>query len=67
MDHILNVFIILGMAPGKYSFDFIYKKRRINTIFILEIEQWKSIDHSQLYGKLNIKYIWINLCLILKN
>ena len=43
------IFNFLGMPPGKYYIDYIYKNKMIKTQFVLEIEQFKPIDYSELY------------------
>jgi hypothetical protein len=43
------MFDFLGMPPWKYYSDYVYKKRMINTKYIIEIEQCKPKDDSELY------------------
>ena len=43
------MFDFFGIPPGIYYIDFVYKKRMINTEFIIEIEQCKPKDDSELY------------------
>ena len=43
------VFDFLGIPPGKYYINYIYKKKMFNSTFILEIKDCKPIDYSDLY------------------